>query len=122
MNINPKIEKIFSNFAVNGEQIPIAYQQYFGIEDIYLTYYTWAENPELFFDNVYETEVCYMTVDIWSKKNFKKVVELVKQKLQENNFTWTDNGPEMYDPDTGYFHVPVNFYAVTALKAKGVIK
>lgn len=110
MNINPKIEEIFSNFEVDGVQIPIAYSGYFGTEDVYLTYYTWSEKPELFYDDDYNSEVCYGTIDIWSKKNFKKILETVKQKLKENKFTWTDNGMEMYEPDSGYFHVPVNFF------------
>ena len=43
MNINPKIEKIFSALKIDEKQIPIAYLQYFGTEDVYLTYYTWSE-------------------------------------------------------------------------------
>lgn len=110
MNINPKIEEMFSNFEVGEKLIPIAYYQYFGTENTYLTYYTWNERPELFFDDDYDAEVCYGTIDVWSKGNFKKIVEDVKQKLKENGFIWTDNGAEMYEPDTGYFHVSVNFY------------
>ena len=33
MNINPKIEKIFSTLKIDEKQIPIAYLQYFGTED-----------------------------------------------------------------------------------------
>ena len=113
MNINPKIEKIFSALKIDEKQIPIAYLQYFGTEDVYLTYYTWSERPELFFDNDYDAEVCFGTIDVWSKKNFKSLVEIVKQKLKENGFIWTDNGTEMYEPDTGYFHVPINFYVLS---------
>lgn len=113
MNINPMIEEIFSDFSVDGRYIPISYYQYFGKENTYLTYYTWNERPELFFDDDYHKEVCYGTIDIWSKGNFKDIAESVKQKLRENNFIWTDNGTEMYEPDTGYFHVPVNFYVLS---------
>lgn len=115
MNINPQIEKMFSDFKVEGKSVSIAYLQYFGTDDVYLTYYTWSEIPELFYDDDYNTEVCYGTIDIWSKGNFKPIVELVKQKLRENGFIWTDNGAEMYEPETSYFHVPVNFCAVNAL-------
>ena len=115
MNINPKIEKMFKGFKIDGKRVPISYLQYFGTDDVYLTYYTWNEKPELFFDDDYDTEVCFGTIDIWSKGNFKPIVELVKQKLKENGFNWTDNGAEMYEPDTSYFHVPVNFCAVAAL-------
>lgn len=110
MNINPKIEKVFKNFKIEGKSVPISYLQYFGTDDVYLTYYTWNEKPEMFFDDNYNAEVCFGTIDIWSKVNFKPIVTLVKQKLKENGFIWTDNGAEMYESDTSYFHVPVNFY------------
>lgn len=119
MNVNLKIEKIFENFIVDEKLIPIAYAQYFGGESIYLTYYTWAENPELFADNDYHEEVCHCTIDIWSKENFKNVLEAVKQKLKQNNLTWTGNGPEMYEADTGFFHVPVNFYVTSEVIKSG---
>lgn len=118
MNINPQIEKMFKDFKVEKKPVPIAYLQYFGTDDVYLTYYTWSEIPELFYDDDYNTEVCFGTIDIWSKRNFKEIVELVKQKLRENRFIWTDNGTEIYEPDTGYFHVPINFYAVAALPVR----
>lgn len=109
MNINPKIEEIFADFEVDGKRISIAFMQYFGNDDVYLTYYTWLEKPDLFADNEEHTEVAYGTIDIWSKENFKNILESVKQKLKQNNFIWTDNGPETYEPETGFFHVPVNF-------------
>jgi len=112
VNINPKIEEIFEDLEVDGKRIPIAYSQYFGKEDVYITYYIWLEKPHLFADNDNQSEYCYFTIDIWSKGNFKNIVESVKQKLKQNNFVWMDNGPETYEPDSGFFHVPINFYAV----------
>ena len=112
MNINPKIEKVFADFKVDGKQIPIAYSQYFGNEDQYLTYYTWIEKSYLFADDNNQTEYCFSTIDVWSKGNFKIILEAIKRKLKENGFVWTDTGAEMYEPETAFFHVPINFYAV----------
>ena len=112
ININPVIEKIFKNFKVDGKKIPIAYSEYFGKEEPYLTYYTWLEKPHLFADDTNQSEYCYFTVDVWSKGNFKNIVEAVKQKLKENDFVWTDTASELYEPETAFFHVPINFYAV----------
>ena len=110
MNINPKIEEIFIDFKVDGKKIPIAYSQYFGKEDAYITYYTWMEKPYLFADDNNQSEYCHFTVDVWSKGNFKNIVESVKQKLKENGCVWTDCAAEMYDPETDLFHVPIDFY------------
>lgn len=119
MNINPIIEKIFTDFKVNQKLIPISFMQYFGSENEYLTYYTWSEKPELFSDNTYNAEVCYGTIDVWSKENFKELLEAVKQKLKQNNFIWTDNAAEIYEPQTGFFHVPVNFYVTSEVIKSG---
>lgn len=51
MNINPKIEEMFKGFKMDGKRVPISYLQYFGTDDIYLTYYTWKEKPQFFFDD-----------------------------------------------------------------------
>ncbi len=111
MNINPKLEEVFKDFIVDNVEIPISFMRYGGDKTAYLTYYTWLESPELFFDDDYHTEIIYGTIDIFSKGNFKNILEEVKKKLKENGLTWTDNGPETFEEDTGFFHVPVNFTA-----------
>lgn len=110
MNINPKIELAFSNFEIGEKLVPITFLNYTGKEDTYLTYYTWYEEPDDFYDDEHHIEIAYGTIDIFAKNNFKGVLKRVKKILKENNFTWTDNGPETFEQDTGYYHVPVNFY------------
>ena len=59
----------------------------------------------------------YKEFKIWDKE-LNRVYKLLykglsaKQKkvLKKNDFTWTDNGPETFDRETGYYHIPVNFY------------
>ena len=77
---------------------------------MYLTYYTWFEKSDNFYDDEYHAEISFGTIDIFSKVNFKNILTKVKQKLKENGFTWTDNGPEDFDKESEYYHVPVNFY------------
>ena len=103
---------------MNGKVILISFLNYTGNSDVYLTYYTWLEKPENFYDNENHSEIAYGTIDIFSKINFKDILESVKIKLKENGFIWTDNGPETYEQDTGYYHVPVNFCAESALTSR----
>jgi len=110
VNINPKIEATFKDFTVDGEKISIAYQNYTGKATKYLTYYTWSELPKQFYDDFHSSEICYATIDLWSKGNFKNIVEKIKTTLFQNGFTWTDNASETFEQDTGYFHVPINFF------------
>ena len=110
ININPLIESAFKDFSGNKKLIPIAFLSYTGKAETYLTYYTWYEQPEDFYDDSYHAEISYGTIDIFSKRNFKDILKKVKGKLKENGFTWTDNGPEEFEKETGYYHIPVNFY------------
>lgn len=109
ININPKIEAAFADFTVGTKPVPIAFLSYTGKADTYLTYYTWFCKPDNFYDDENHTEIAYGTIDIYSKGNFKDILKKVKNTLKENGFIWTDNGPEVFERDTGYYHVPVNF-------------
>lgn len=111
MNINPLIESAFKDFEINKKRIPIAFLSYTGKADTYLTYYTWQEQPANFFDDEHHAKEAYGTIDIFSKGNFKSILKEVKKILKANKFTWTDNGPETFERETGYYHVPVNFCA-----------
>ena len=111
ININPVIETAFPEFKVGEKRIHVAFLNYTGNADTYLTYYAWQEQPENFFDDEYHTEVAYGTIDIFSKRNFKGVLKEVKKILKANNFIWTDNGPETFERETGYYHISVNFCA-----------
>lgn len=104
------IETIFKDFTVDKNRIPIAFLNYTGKANTYLTYYTWHEKSENFYDDDYHAEIVYGTIDIFSKGNFKNILKQVKNKLKQDDITWTDNGPEDFDKETGFYHVPVNFY------------
>lgn len=105
MEINSIIEKIFKNY-----KIPIAFQHYRGKAKQYLTYYTYDTQYENPADDELTTEVKYATLDIYSKTNYFQILKDVKKILKENGFTVTDLGKEDYEAETGFYHVPVNFY------------
>jgi len=110
MNINPIIEQAFDDFKVDDLLIPIATIKYTGNASTYLTYYTWLNQPEGFSDDKPFILGTYGTIDVYSKDNFKKIVKEVVKKLEEIGFTWTGNDAEIYEENTGLFHVPINFY------------
>ncbi|MDR1240275.1 MAG: hypothetical protein LBK29_00115 [Oscillospiraceae bacterium] len=109
MNVNPIIESIFKDFKLDGIQIPVNFLFYTGKADSYLTYYTYMEEPSLYANDTNKAEIASVTLDIFSRNNFKILVETVKQKMTDGGFTWQSNASENYEPDTKYFHVPVNF-------------
>ena len=110
MNINAIIEKVFKDFEFDGIKIPIAPNIYKGDATTYLVYYTYSINPDGFADDMPIVESTFGTMDIYSNKNYKKLKNEVKKKLvKECGFTWTDDGLEDYEEDTGLWHCPINF-------------
>lgn len=105
MEINSRIEKAFKNY-----KLPIAFRHYKGKANQYLTYYTYSTVFEDAVDDEFTNEVKYGTLDIYSKTNYIQIIKEVIKILKENGFTVTDLGIEDYEEDTGFHHVPVNFY------------
>lgn len=105
MEINSTIEKAFKNY-----KIPISFLHYRGKANQYLVYYTYSTKYENPVDDEPTEEIKYGTLDIYSKTNYIQVLKEVKQILKENGFTVTDLGMEDYEAETGFYHVPVNFY------------
>lgn len=104
------IEKALKDFKVDGEKIPVHFLNYTGQSETYITYYTWYEKPTNFADDEHKNEVSYLTVDIFSKKNFKTIIKSLKKIMKQNGFIWEDTASEQYECDTGYYHISVNFY------------
>lgn len=97
---------------MDGVKIPVHFLRFTGESETYLTYYTWYEKPDNFADDEYKNEIVYLTIDIFSKKNFKGIVRKLKNIMNQNGFIWEDSAPEQYESDTGYYHIPVNFYYI----------
>lgn len=115
MNANPLIERIFEGFKIDGVKIPVSFLFYTGKADSYLTYFTLSEEPRNFHANAHHSEISNVTIDVFSKKNFKNLVEIVKQKMITDGFIWQGNSSENYESDTQYFHVPLNFQISTPI-------
>lgn len=105
VNINPLIENAFENY-----RLPIAYKTYKGKEKSYLTYYTWSQRPDNYYDDESHTTIAYGTIDIYSSGNFKNILNEVIEILEQNDFTVTDIESEDYEEDSKLYHVPINFY------------
>lgn len=109
--MNSVIEKAFSNFAVDGVSIPVAFVYYDGHSQPYVTYQqTGADNSYSGDDDILGY-VEYYDFDIYSKSDYSGIIDKVKQILKENGFTLqpTMCSEDMYETDTGYFHKTLCF-------------
>ena len=53
----------------------------------------------------------YYDFDIYSKGNYKKIIEKVKELLRESDFVWqpSRSSADMYETETGYYHKTLCF-------------
>lgn len=106
--MNNEILKIFGNFTVDGEKIPVKWLKYKGEGD-YIVFSGLGENPDFCADDDCEYSVPQYDFDIYTKGNYKNILKAVKQKLKSNGWTWVEDSPDMYEEDTGYYHKTTTF-------------
>ena len=111
--MNELIENIFSNFDVygSGSPIPVKFLFYDGHGEPYVTYQQVEADNSLSGDDGLIGYVDYYDFDIFSKGNHKEIINNLKKILKKNGFVWqpSRSGPDMYEPDTGYYHKTLNF-------------
>lgn len=103
MNVNPLIESAVSNIGC-----PVSAASHEGREDTYIVYYTLLENPDMYADDESQEETTFVTVTIYSKKDYKQLAKDIKRMMKQAGFTYRHGGPESYD--SGYVMYPIEFY------------
>lgn len=109
--INELIERIFTDFKVDGKSIPVSFLVYNGKATTYVTYQQIHADDALGADDDIVAYVDYYDFDIYSKGNYISIVEAIKSILKANGFTWQPikSSGDFYEPDTGYYHKTLNF-------------
>ena len=108
--MNNLIEKIFADFKVDDLSIPVSFLMYDGKSTTYITYQNTSNDSTLSGDDEIIGYVEYYDFDIYTKGNFVKIVEKVKEILKANGFMWQPSqSSESYEEDTGYFHKTLCF-------------
>jgi hypothetical protein len=110
VNINPLVLSALSGITLGGKAVPVSPIVYTGAETTYITFYTLLDKDETYADDDAVQGSTTATIDIFSKGNYKPLLFDVKTRLKSAGFTITGIGPEIYEKDTGYYHVPVDVY------------
>jgi hypothetical protein len=80
MNVNPLIEAIFKDFVYEGEPIPVNFCFYTGKANAYITYFMSSNQPTNWADDENQAEEGQVTLEIFSKGNFKGLQEKVNKR------------------------------------------
>lgn len=109
--MNELIERIFTNFSVDGVQIPVKFLYYVGHGEPYIIYGQTDADNSISGDDDLIGYVDYYDFDIYSKGNYINIVESVKNLLKQNNWVWqpSRSSADLYETDTGYYHKTLNF-------------
>lgn len=109
--MNAEIESLFSGFAVDGVSIPVRFMFYDGHGEPYITYSREYDDDSYSGDDSLLGYVTYYDFDVYSKGNYTAIVEAVKKVLEDAGWTWqpSRSSGDMYESDTGYFHVTLSF-------------
>lgn len=109
--MNELIESIFSGFTVDGVSIPVSFLFYQGHGDPYVTYQQMDADNSLSGDDDLIGYVDYYDFDIYSKGNYTKIIESVKQIMKQNGFVWqpSRSSGDIFEAETGYYHKTLNF-------------
>ena len=121
--MNELIENIFNNFNVDSVEIPVEFLRYTGHKTTYVTYMEHSVNDPYYADNELTNYMDYYDFDVFSKGNYLKIIESLKNLLEQNGFKWQPSmtSTDMYEDDTGYFHKTLCFAYVRNTETEDII-
>lgn len=104
--INKLIKDTLSSLGV-----PVSFQTYSGNEKTYITFFSYNEQGEEWAENKEIATCFYVQVDIWSKFDYVKLEEKIKQAMEPVGFRRV-SAQELYESDTKTFHKALRFVYV----------
>lgn len=100
--MNAEIENIFDGFTVDDVSIPVAFMFYDGDDDTWIVYSN-ADNYNSYSgDDELLGYVTYYDFEVYSTKNFIKIIQAVKALMIENGWSFVPeySSRDNYDRDT----------------------
>ncbi|NFV48091.1 hypothetical protein FDJ70_10565 [Clostridium botulinum] len=106
MNINKLIID-----TLKDTNVPVKFETYVGDETTYITFSEYLQQGEVFADDGEQATGHYIQINVFSKKNYSKLVDKVKELLKKAGFI-RKNEIGLYEPDTQIFHRVIRFFYV----------
>ena len=108
--MNEELKKIFGEaIRVGGASVPTAHIKYKGNKTTYVVWTITGDAPALSGDNEPLYSIATVDVDIYSKGNYLSVLAEAKRLMKINGWIWTEDSTEMYEDDTGLYHITSAF-------------
>ena len=108
--MNEELKTIFgTEITVGTAQIPTAHIRYFGKSKTFVVWTIISDTIALVADDEDVASVVSLDVDVYTDGNYTQIVNTVKKLMKQNDWIWTEDSPEMYEEDTGLYHITCNF-------------
>lgn len=109
--MNSIIKTAYENFTVDGVSIPVSFLRYQGHGEPYVIYQQTDIDGSLSGDDDLIGYVDYYDFDVYSKGNYTKIIERIKEINKTLGFVWqpSRSSGDMFEDDTGYYHKTLSF-------------
>ena len=108
--MNSELQTILGdNLIIDEKKIPVSQIKYTGDESTYIVWSIIYEVPALSANDDVLASVVTVDIDIFSDKNFLKIVKEIKKLMKANGWTWNSDSAEMFDESTGLYYKTCTF-------------
>lgn len=108
--MNEELKSIFGEaITVDKKSVPTAHIKYKGKETTFVVWTITSDEPSLSADDEQLYSIVTVDVDVYSKGNYLKVLAEIKRIMKNNEWIWTGDSPEMFEDDTGLYHITASF-------------
>ncbi len=101
------------NTTLKGLGVPVTRGKHKGKDKAYVEYSLVLMRDTAFADDDSTAEEYTYRADIYSIGDFIKLMHAMKRALKAAGFDGIVFDPEIYESDTGYFHIPAEFKFTT---------
>lgn len=95
--------------ALKDIGVPIRFQTYTGKEESYITFFTYLDRPELHSDDMELITGHFIQIDVWSKRDYTDLVDLVHQSMIDAGFIKL-NFYDLYEEELKIYHKVMRFF------------
>lgn len=95
------------NTALKSLGKPVGRLKYEGKADTYFTFQTIISQPSGYADDESTHTLHAFRVDLFTKKDFTTLLSNTITALKQAGFTISSVDAEIYENDTGFYHVPI---------------
>jgi len=96
--------------------VPVERLRFTGSSDTYITFQKLNSRGDWYMDDDESTCEHYYGADLYSKKNYNALLKDMRSSLKKAGFYNISIGAEMYEHDTGFYHISLDFYFMEELE------